>query len=163
MKRGIKSSLKFAIFDIDNCISDDGWRVPLILPRDEHPDVRFHEYHLNMEHDKPGNLEVLHNHINEGHLILFFTAAPERYRRQRGLWLSRHAPCKHILFMRQSDDHSHSVELKIRMLQNLNSVYMVEHSDIAQAYDDREEVVSAYQKAGVPASVLKIHNIEYNI
>lgn len=147
---------KIQIFDCDNVLSNDAWRIPLIDWKQESPDARYHNYHLASAFDVPGNLPLIHNAFAED--VLIFTAMPERYRKLRELWFNHNRiPYRRIL-MRGHDDHRTSVELKRSMLYDLFDSG-IRSSDISFAWDDRPDVVEMYCKEGVAGCLVSLHNV----
>lgn len=144
------------IFDADNCLSDDGWRIPLIDFKQQSMDARYHNYHLASAFDTPGNLQLLKNKQAED--VFIFTAMPERYRVLRELWFnSKRIGINHI-FMRANGDHRKSVEVKRDMLRELLEGG-ISRSSILAAYDDRKDVVDMYVEEHVNGKLLSIHNL----
>lgn len=141
--------MKHVIFDLDGCISDDEWRLPMILKSGKN---RWDEYHANACRDQPMNVNALQHHIDQGDRILFVTARPEEYRSNTWSWILRHfgEQGDWILLMRPDDDESPSPELKPWLLDKYN--YKPE--DIIAAYDDRWDVLESYRSWGIPVTVL---------
>lgn len=143
------------IFDIDNCLADDSRRIPNIrwdLP----PDAgRWDEYYFGCEDDKPHNRKLVAHSTNPA----FITARPEMYREQTEAWIKRWYVYgeKVDLLMRPNDCHRPSKELKLDLLRH----FMTHHDcdEIIMAYDDKEDVVEMYREQGVPASLLRIHDV----
>ena len=133
------------LIDIDGCISDDRWRLPLIDHDAQDP---WHAYHIAAEHDEPMNLHVL----TEPAIAL--TAMPARYAAIRRRWLRQHAPAVLHVVMRPNDDKSSSPILKHNMLHFVRSRFPRQR--ITAAYDDRADVVTMYRRAGINAEVLAI-------
>jgi len=133
------------LIDIDGCISDDRWRLPLIDHTAQDP---WHDYHVAAEHDEPANLHV----ITEPAIAL--TAMPARYAEIRRRWLRQHAPAVVRVVMRPDGDHSSSPILKRNMLRFVRGQFPSER--IRAAYDDRADVVSMYRRAGINAEVLAV-------
>ncbi len=156
------------ICDVDNCISDDSHRIHMIpnvarvygklakpifehshhllKPRDKLVDEDFHEYHMNCIFDEPKNLDLLY----ENGEIWMVTAMPQQYRGLRWWWLNQHltAPMKRRvkLLMRMTGDHSHSEELKVRLLKQQFDADHRDPSEVVMAIDDRQGVLDAYEK-----------------
>lgn len=146
------------ILDLDNCISDDGWRVNLIDRSATDHMARFHAYHLASTHDFPGNTDLFAGRED----ITIMTARPLLYRGLTVSWLKRHnVPYTHLI-MRNNNDHRPSVELKSVQLQWLLQHYGVRKEDISCAYDDRPEVVEMYRTLhGIRAERRFLHEIPY--
>ena len=144
---------RYIILDLDNCIADDEWRLPMI--RWQHPNVfmRFHDYHSLAAFDRVHN-EHLFRERSE--LILILTSRPVFYRAATEEWLRRnHVPFKYLL-MRNNDDHRPSPALKAAQLLWLPE-YDVTLEQIVAAYDDRAPIVEYYRSVGLKAERHFIH------
>lgn len=147
---------KYAIFDLDNCIADDAWRIPLIDWDAHDPDARYKEYHARCLEDQLDNSVVFFRTVAYCTPI-FFTARPTSVREETLRWLRDVVGVKDpILFMRNKGDHRHSVELKREQVTWLYHE-QIDISDVSVAYDDRPDVVAMYKEVGIEAHVLAIH------
>lgn len=145
----------YQIFDIDNCIADDEWRIPHIDWSQQHPDPRYERYHRLAIHDKPGNLDAVRDTAE----LVFFTARPQRFFANTRRWLADALEGRNfLLYMRPDGDHRGSVELKRDQLHDFMTVHKAEPRHIWCAYDDREDVVQMYRSAHLHARVLSIHS-----
>lgn len=154
------------IFDLDNCLADDAWRIPLIDWTTDDMDARYDRYHAACGGDRVGNLGVLAQHRSKGHTPVFMTARPTTVMAQTRLWieeqlgLSRDA---YILLMRNVGDHRRSFMVKEDQLAHLLSVDNgygpTDTSQVVTAYDDRRDIVAMYRRNGVRAEVLSIHGV----
>jgi hypothetical protein len=147
----------YAIFDIDNCISDDEWRIEKIkeessqLPKDE----LYREYHALAPKDKAKNLiYIKDDHADDD--IIMITSRPEEYRAQTEEWLKKNGVKYKKLLMRPKGNHQPSAELKIKLFDSLG----IEPEEVTCAYDDRSDIVRAYRKHGIWAVKLAIHKFE---
>jgi hypothetical protein len=146
------------LIDIDNCISNDAWRIPLIDWEASDPDQRFHAYHMASLLDAPANLHKLEG----AEEVIALTAMPERYARVRRAWLKEHAPAVGRVVMRPETDHRPSVELKRSMITYLVSQRLLRLDEVRAAYDDRPEIIAMYREEfGLPAHELRIHEEPY--
>jgi hypothetical protein len=143
------------ILDLDNCISDDAWRIRYINWSEENPLRRYHDYHLLAGFDRVGNQELF---INTPHNIIVLTARPLMYRAITEEWLRRARIVPAVLMMRDNDDHQHSRDLKRQQLKFVMERYSVPAEAIACAYDDRPDVIDMYRELGVAAEVRFIHD-----
>lgn len=153
--------MKFAIWDIDNCIADDGPRIPLIDWGSTDPRLRYENYHSACMGDRPGNLHIFLR-VSKTFAPLFITGRPESVRSQTQLWLAQHLPGfdEAPLLMRPIGCELSSVELKRDLLATFNSQNKLSVGDIAMAFDDHEGIVEMYvSHFGIPAQVLKIHDL----
>lgn len=144
------------ILDIDNCIANDAWRIPRICWQHEDPMRRYHDYHSLSAFDTAGNRHLFES---SPHKIFVFTARPVHYHALTEEWLRRNGVDFEALLMRNDDDHASSTDLKLRQLKWLLNDYGVCRGDIFCAYDDRPDVVAAFERAGVRAEVRSIHNV----
>ena len=144
------------IVDLDNCIADDGWRIPRIEWHKENPLERYHDYHSLSAFDRLVNEDIVQR---PGQEVIIFTARPVLYRRITEEWLSRNSVVHKHLVMRNNGDHRSSVELKRQMLHWLPENYGVMWKDIAGAFDDRQDVVDMYRRYGIDAHVRAAHDV----
>lgn len=146
--------MSIIILDLDNCISNDEWRITSINWQQTDPFRRYHDYHMLSGFDEVGNRDLLNGTSD----IVIFTARPVHYRALTIEWLRRNKiDFKHLL-MRNNDDHCHSKEMKLKQLSWLLFGYDVALKDIVCAYDDRPDVVKMYTDFGIPAEVRAIHD-----
>ena len=148
---------KIQIVDLDNCISDDGWRIPKINWELE-GDEKWDEYHANCDNDEPRNLE----HLDRNLPIVIFTARPMKFLMKTMFWLYESAGLNgriFDMFMRPDNDHRPSVELKMAFLNDLMTKYVISKDNILTAFDDREDVLTMYRSQGIRANRLKIHDL----
>lgn len=151
-------TVKYAIFDLDNCISADAWRIPRINWHTASPDLRYAGYHAACGQDEMGNADTFFEVIRT-HTPIFFTARPTDVREQTLKWLTDVVGVEDpILFMRNKGDHRHSVQLKREQLDWLFHE-QIRFSDVKLAYDDRPDVVEMYRSVGIDAHVLAIHDV----
>ena len=150
-----------AIFDLDGCLSDDRVRRSLLpgahsARRGELTQRDFEAYHESMRLDEPINKSVLADAFARGRLIVFCTARPERYRDETTTWLNRNfkqvmEDGSWTLLMRPEGDFRRSPELKVALISHWLLRNGRNWSDIAEAYDDREDVLNVYAQAGARA------------
>lgn len=148
--------MNYLILDLDNCIANDGWRIPRIRWSDPHPFRRYHEYHLLAPWDVAGNRDLFEGREER---ILIFTSRPVHYRRATEEWLERAGvQVKHLL-MRRDTDYRSSAAVKAEQLRWLPEYYGIELAQITCAYDDREEILRVYRAAGVRAERRWLHDV----
>ena len=154
--------MKYIIFDLDNCLSNDSWRIPQIDWEAPDPGKRYAHYHDLCELDHPGNVASYRSalSLNDAEPI-FFTARPVSVREKTMRWLTKHLLRYNeelpILIMRNNGDHRPSVVLKHDMLGVLVE-YGVDKADVVHAFDDRQDIVDMYKAHGIPASLMFIHD-----
>lgn len=155
---------RIAIFDIDNCISDDRDRLKLIdmsLTGNE----RYAAYHAAHAEDRPDELALnkLVSHALQGHRIVFITGRPEEHRNSTMAWLGLHVFEKHSL--------THDYDLYMRPMEGplscltsnalkpaiIKELAKIDVAHIEHAYDDFDSVLRAYTALGIPCSKLAAH------
>jgi hypothetical protein len=149
------------IFDIDNCLSNDEHRIPLIDWSASNPEQRYAAYHAACDQDAVGNMDVFARACTGQRKIVFFTARPNKVRAKTEAWIRAKLVGEvqpFTLVMRNDGDHSPSVHLKSKMLIDYRSINNPDREDVVAAYDDREDIVEMYRAFGVDAHVLKIHD-----
>jgi len=145
----------YTILDLDNTISNDGWRIKSINWQHAEPMRRYHAYHSLSAFDEPGNVDLFRGKSN----IIILTARPTHYRALTEEWLKRNGVQYNIMIMRNDSDHCHSRDLKMKQLKWLGELYSVPPALIEHAYDDRQDVVDMYISNGVQATCRSIHDI----
>lgn len=143
-----------AVFDLDNCISDDGWRFKYIDWTASNPDDRWRVYHEMSYGDKPANLEVFHAVVAvSGFYPVFITARTEAVRAATESWLRQNLGVERFtLLMRAEGDHRPTLQVKVEHVRSLPRQPVL-------AYDDREDIISAYHDLDIDAKVLRVHSI----
>lgn len=132
-----------AIIDLDNCVSDDAWRLPLIQHYHSKPNDRYWAYHSKCDLDVHGNAKIIAD-LRANYHLLVFTSRPEAVRDKTEDWLQRHDIPHDLLYMRPDSNHLPSVEMKRLMLKWLPAEYRVEH-----AIDDRHDILDMYRAEGI--------------
>ena len=146
---------EFILLDIDNTISDDGWRIPRINWAATDSMKRYFDYHALAPWDKPGNTDLF---TGRAEAIILLTSRPVIYRAMTEHWLRRASvPYVHLL-MRNNGDLRPSTAVKREQLTNLLDYYAIHLKQVACAYDDRPEIVEMYRRYGVPAEVRALHS-----
>lgn len=148
---------QFTIFDCDNVLADDAWRIPLIDWKQKSLDLRYRAYHLASAFDEPCKWHSLKTLRAEN--VLIFTAMPEEYRVLRQLWFNHRRIGYNKIYMRPTGNHEHSVQLKRWMLYRAYEDFGISPKHIAAAYDDRPDVIAMYQEEGINGQLVSIHNV----
>jgi hypothetical protein len=150
-------SKKFVLMDLDNCLSDDGWRIKYIDPGLKLFD-RYHKYHsLSPFDDFPLTAQDLIDSIKEN--IIIVTARPDMFRHSTEYWLTAKGINFSRIIMRQTDVHGSSVDLKRQAVNKL--LFNINIEDIVCCYDDRPDVLQMYENEfGFKAVQHKIHDIQ---
>jgi hypothetical protein len=155
-----------SIWDLDNCLADDAWRIPRIDWSAACPGARYAAYHAAAGEDACAvrNAALFKAWRAFGTAPVFATGRPEAIRRDTEDWIERHLgmrPTRDALFMRGDTDHRPSVVLKREMLSLIRATYPAAH--IALAFDDHPGIVDMYRAEGVAALHLQIHSVDaYN-
>lgn len=147
---------RFVLLDIDNCIANDGWRIPSIDWRDADLFRRYHEYHLLAPWDECGNFDLF---TGREERIVLLTSRPLFYRRSTQEWLQRHGVNYAHLFMRNNWDHRPSLHIKRGQLEALFEYGIDIRHQIVCAYDDRPEICVMYREHGIRAEVRALHDV----
>lgn len=149
--------MKYVIFDLDNCLSDDGWRIEKIDWTKTNPAERYAAYHDACSSDTARNVGVFSIYAQD-YKPLFFTARPESVREDTRQWIEHELGinCPSIS-MRGNNDHRSSVDLKRHMLQEFVAMGGAKE-DIHLAFDDHAGVLKMYEEEGVAAHRLMIHD-----
>ncbi len=151
---------KFVLFDLDNCLCDDGHRT-LLLDFSKTGNARYDKYHAAHTEDKasPEAVNILMSEILANRTPIFITGRPDIHRSTTIDWLHLNffLPCElkpeFLLWMRPADNAMPSYQLKDWFIQT--SPYPV--GEFAAAYDDFDSVLQTYCKLGIPCKKLAIH------
>lgn len=135
-----------AIIDLDNCVSNDKWRLPRIQHHHPRPNDRYWAYHDCCDQDLHDNKHVI-SRLRCNYRLLVFTSRPEAVRRKTEFWLYKWDIPYDELFMRPNDNHMPSVEMKRLMLSWVPDGYQIEH-----AIDDRHDILDMYRSQGIPST-----------
>lgn len=146
--------MKARILDLDNCISNDGWRIPKINWDAPTAFRRYHEYQLLAPWDECGNLDLFTGF--DGRIVVL-TSRPVMYRASTLEWLARHG-IKCDLIMRNDADERPSTLVKESQLRDLWH-YGVQLRDVECAFDDRPEICEMYRSHGIKAEVRSLHSV----
>lgn len=145
---------QYVIVDLDNCISDDRRRIPLIDWSKMDPDERYGPYHADMANDPFGNCTIV-----KGRSLIVITARPARYRPNTISWLRRHGLDPALIMMRGDDDHRSSVAVKRAAVMRMFDMGFTP-AHIAVAYDDHPGIVQMYREMGLRAEQVSIHELD---
>lgn len=139
--------MKYVIFDIDGCISDDRHRAHLLPTHRDARNGDYDAYHEKLLEDKPINAEILDNFIDSDidMSIVFVTARPQKFESRTRMWLKSHFKVfDYMLLMRPNDDYRRSPELKVALIEQAN----IPWNQICVAFDDRIDILEAYASKG---------------
>jgi hypothetical protein len=146
---------KYRILDLDNCISDDGWRIPKIDWTQSDFNRRYHVYHMLAPFDLLANGQLLATPAR----LIVLTARPVSYRPMTEEWLRRNLVNAEYLVMRNDNEHAPSGVLKELQLGWLLAHYGIGRDDILDAYDDREDVIEMYLRNGIDGKLARAHDL----
>jgi hypothetical protein len=158
----IDNPVRYSLWDLDNCLTDEKWRTPLI---DWHLDgnERYNRYDEQMYKDAPANLGTWHLITQLSHPI-FVTGRRERWRELTVSWIKRNLRAggtqylhKPAVFMRPNDNSMRPVELK-RMILLEFILPSIPAGKIIAAFDDVPSIVQMYRDYDIPAMVLRCHD-----
>lgn len=160
---------RLLIWDIDNCISNDEHRMDYLpnvfrlyhghrdpnaaphTPAELITDKDFHEYHVRCPMDPFENYDIFFDSlVGAVPRLIFVTAMPQAYKSLRWWWLDYHIGARNQRFeilMRPDGDHRPSAELKVALLDRFFRTAYRDPSEVEMAFDDREDVLEAYEKA----------------
>lgn len=145
---------KIAIFDLDNCLSDDAWRVPLINWLETDMVRRYYAYHDQCHRDIPENRDMVARWSSKVDKVAFLTSRPVAVQEKTVSWIKTHIvphlafPDNWLLKMRHNNELDGSVVVKRRQLNEL----ILDEDDqafVAVAFDDRDDILEMYRAAGV--------------
>lgn len=149
------------ILDLDNCISDDAWRIPTIDWEQKDLDIRYLQYHALSAFDDVGNKELFAD--LEPNSCLVLTARPVHLFLQTVEWLRRAGVPLLGLMMRPTGDNTPSALMKASMLSVAMGQMHISIEDIGVAYDDRQDIVDMYRSMGIQAERRFIHTLEAHL
>jgi hypothetical protein len=157
--------VRYSIWDLDNCLFDDGWRTQYI---DWHLEgnARYNRYDSRMHMDAPMHLAEFHT-ITALSTPIFLTGRREQWR-----WVTQELIHEHLtlwrdgcrvrqqtplILMREQDCNDRPVDVKRRMLLSLPEKG-IQLSQIIAAFDDVPAIVQMYLNHGIPAAILRKHD-----
>lgn len=163
MSTKVQQGDHFVIFDIDNCVADDGWRMRLIDWEAQDPDARYEDYHRASLADKTANEEVFRREVNSGIngglVPIFMTARPVRFAAMTEAWLREKLGVdRHFLMCRNNADHRSSVAVKRSMVEGIWQ-HDIAIDRVVRAYDDRADICAMYREFGIEAVQLQAHGV----
>lgn len=144
------------VLDIDNCISDDSRRIPLIDWSNPDPVERFAAYHADAINDS-AYVEGLQGRDD----VIIITSRPQTYSLTTQRWLRSNGVRYNVLAMRPAVNRLPSPAFKVVALTEIIAGGITSLDEIEFAYDDRPDVLLAYRQIGLNAVQRKIHDIPY--
>jgi len=151
--------LNLAIWDLDNCLADDAWRIPFVDWHAASVRERYARYHELCIRDRPGNTEEFRRSVAAAE-PLFITGRPDSVRCKTIHWIAQHLGVDWPrLLMRGDTDHRPSVNVKMEAL--VAELSRLGGAHIIRAYDDREDIVQMYHDTfDIDARLLGIHSVD---
>lgn len=144
------------LVDLDNCLSDDSWRIPLVKWEHDNLFLRYHPYHMAIPGDNVANGHM----VTTTERVVITTSRPVQYKWLTRMWLDYHKINYAALLMREREDGElTSPEVKRKAVQTIRRVQP--GTIITMAYDDRPDVIAMYQQEGIPAQHVAIHTYEW--
>ena len=141
--------MKYALFDLDGCISDDRARAHLLPTHKGAKNGDFDRYHRQLSYDKPINKEVLEAFISDLEItIVFVTARPMKFEPETRAWILDNFGLGrdgYQLLMRGNEDCRRSPELKVALIEDA----AIPWEEVIAAFDDRLDILDAYRGKGV--------------
>lgn len=133
-----------AIFDLDNCLSHDEWRLKYINKGADNYRLMYLDYHERCELDNLSNRRFFDRARFLHDRVVIFTGRPVEFRVKTERWLDHRQLHVDQVFMRGVSDYRSSVDLKRDMLEKLSATH-----NIITAYDDRPDICSMYREQGI--------------
>lgn len=135
--------MKYIIVDLDNCISDDGWRQHRIQKDAPVRRDRYNDYYLLAPFDEARNLDRI-----DGMSPIIITGRPLEYLVPTQEWLTRHGILPALICMRPNGNFKPSPVMKAAALRSILDAGVLV-SEIALAIDDRDDILAEYAKLGI--------------
>lgn len=147
----------FIVIDLDGCVADDRWRLPLIRHDMEPCDEKWNDYHTVSRQDKPLRDAVafikakyefaVANHPHQEVSLQVFTARPAKFEQQTELFVKETFPdCNFMVHMRPNNNVDTAPVLKYNMLRHVS-----QFGKVHCAFDDREDVCRMFAAQGIKA------------
>lgn len=156
---------KVVLLDLDNCISDDEWRIRHIDWTQSDPNDRYRVYHMLAPYDQPHTM-WLYRLLDEMKIdtattrFYVLTGRPVEFAEQTNAWLIKHVsfPISDML-MRPLLDHADSATLKAGYVRSLLRHGAFNREDVVLAVDDHPGIIDAYSEFGFPCATRSIHSV----
>ena len=153
------NSYKYYVFDLDGCLSDHEWRWKAVDHNEPDLDKRYAVYNSHCNIDSAMNLLFVNSLCGDSDThLLIVTARPERYAAQTIDWCAQHLNNfnSQLLLMRPEGDYRPSPELKVSLINDWTDMLFSGGTtpEFLGMFDDRADVIAAYQKENWPAQLL---------
>lgn len=150
-------SRDIVLWDLDNCLSDDSWRLRFIDWHEDNPGERYAKYHALILGDEPGNLDVWERWLALNTEPVFVTGRPDTARYSTLHWIASHLGIQRPrLLMRNRNDHRPGERVKRDLLLNEPDLRTPR---VVAAYDDHPPIVEMYRRDfGISSHLLSIHS-----
>lgn len=155
---------KYILLDLDNCVSDDNWRLDTINPMGLNSFDKYHKYHMLAPFDRCGNRHLFMGEGYQGPLgnkeqIVVITGRPLIYHVPTAMWLNVHEiPATHLLMRPEDLEGVSAPALKIELLTRFLSLTGETFESVKIAYDDRQDVIDMYRTFGIKAERVFIND-----
>lgn len=140
---------KYTIFDLDGCLSDDEHRRHLLPNHSKPHPTEYNQYNNLCGQDAPMN-QMHWVRATVATLPMVITARPHEHLAATQDWIHDNFGSRFSLRMRPENNLMPSPELKITLLNHAG----VQPHQVAEAYDDRADVLAAYREWGIPVERL---------
>jgi hypothetical protein len=154
--------MALAIWDLDNCLSDDSGRIGTIDWSTNDPEKRYAAYHERCDQDPCCNRDLF-NEVSMAKNLepLFITGRPEAVRAKTIAWIQQKLGVeKPNLLMRPGRCELSSVDLKSMLLDKFLAAAGESERVIHAAYDDHKGIIDMYRARGIPAHLVAIHALD---
>lgn len=145
---------KYTIFDLDGCLSDDEHRRPLLPQHTHAKPSEYDAYNDKCSMDAPMNQQHWVR-ATLATLPMIITARPSSCNPETQDWIHEWFGGNFSLRMRPQGNLMPSPELKVMLLNNAG----VQPHEVAEAYDDRADVLAAYREWGIPVERLFLMDV----
>lgn len=158
--------MNWVIWDLDNCLANDGWRLKFIDFSTSDMDQRYAAYHAAAPEDQANSTAAgLFRWLHSAHTTfvpVFISARPESCRAATWSWLQKWLGIRDTpgaaLWLRPEGQHLGTVETKEDLLERFMRLRHIDAPAIVMAFDDRADIVEMYRSKGIPAFQLAAHS-----
>ena len=137
--------MKCYLFDLDGTLADCEHRRHHVTGEKKDWDA----FYAGCGEDPPvAAIAQLCRDLAEIENIVYVTGRPERCREATEEWLSQHVLPAGPIYMRKDDDYRADDVVKLELLAQIRA----DGCEPVLAFDDRDRVVKAWRKAGIPCA-----------
>jgi hypothetical protein len=157
-----------AIFDLDGCVFDDGWRRDRLPKKGTKDQNAYSHYHSGLMDDDVIGLsrDLIFWYADNGYQIIFSTSRPTSVGQMscekiKEVFNRKHKAEIHFQIMTRPDgDSIATVDLKRKYALQILEGAAIQGVPVAAAYDDRQDIVAMYGELGIAASVLDLNGLQ---